>query len=52
MNSVLLLVLGMFFLLSMSYFISIWVFNMREEQMTNNIIKYLETEESKRRIEG
>ena len=44
--------IGFFFAVVANYFLSLWIFNRKEEEMTNNIIKYLEREEKRRSVEG
>ncbi|KKN58808.1 hypothetical protein LCGC14_0548140 [marine sediment metagenome] len=43
---------GIFFIVASNYFLMLYLFNKKEKQMLNNLMKYLENEENRKRIEG
>ena len=52
MNTIIILIIGFSLTVLANYFLSLWISNKQEERMLNNLIKYLETVEKRKGVEG
>jgi len=50
MNSIFIFISGIMFLVIANYFITLWIFDKKEKQMLDNLIKYLENEEKRKEV--